>query len=73
MSIIDGPLMEGMNRVGRLFGEGKMFLPQVVKTARTMKRAVEILTPAIESRRDSRPVTKAERWFSPQSGATYTT
>lgn len=59
VSIIDGPLMEGMNRVGRLFGEGKMFLPQVVKTARTMKRAVEILTPAIESRRDSRPVTKA--------------
>ena len=47
-AIIEGPLMEGMTRVGRLFGEGKMFLPQVVKTARTMKRAVEILRPHIE-------------------------
>ncbi len=47
--IIDGPLMRGMDHVGRLFGEGKMFLPQVVKTARTMKRAVEILKPALES------------------------
>ena len=43
LEIISGPLMEGMNTVGRLFGEGKMFLPQVVKTARTMKKAVEIL------------------------------
>ncbi len=59
VSIIDGPLMEGMNRVGRLFGEGKMFLPQVVKTARTMKRAVSILTPAIEARKDSREAAKA--------------
>ena len=48
-SIIEGPLMEGMTHVGRLFGEGKMFLPQVVKTARTMKRAVEILRPHIEA------------------------
>jgi 5-methyltetrahydrofolate--homocysteine methyltransferase len=48
MAIIDGPLLEGMNRVGELFGEGKMFLPQVVKTARTMNRAVEILRPAID-------------------------
>ncbi|MCR5780045.1 MAG: methionine synthase [Bacteroidaceae bacterium] len=45
LAIIEGPLMEGMNLVGRLFGEGKMFLPQVVKTARTMKRAVDILQP----------------------------
>ncbi|MGM9825673.1 MAG: methionine synthase [Paludibacteraceae bacterium] len=45
VEIISGPLMEGMNRVGELFGEGKMFLPQVVKTARTMKQAVDILTP----------------------------
>lgn len=59
VDIIDGPLMEGMNRVGTLFGEGKMFLPQVVKTARTMKRAVSILQPAIESRRDSRQAEKA--------------
>ena len=47
VDIIEGPLMEGMNIVGRLFGEGKMFLPQVVKTARTMKQAVEILKPAL--------------------------
>ncbi|WP_305482640.1 methionine synthase [Duncaniella muris] len=59
VDIIDGPLMEGMNRVGSLFGEGKMFLPQVVKTARTMKRAVTILQPVIESRRDSRQSEKA--------------
>lgn len=48
IDIIDHPLMEGMNEVGALFGEGKMFLPQVVKTARTMKKAVSILQPAIE-------------------------
>lgn len=48
LAIISGPLMEGMNRVGQLFGEGKMFLPQVVKTARTMKKAVEVLTPLME-------------------------
>ncbi|MBQ8673165.1 MAG: methionine synthase [Bacteroides sp.] len=48
VDIIEGPLMAGMNRVGELFGMGKMFLPQVVKTARTMKRAVAILQPAIE-------------------------
>lgn len=59
VAIIDGPLMEGMNRVGQLFGEGKMFLPQVVKTARTMKRAVSILTPAIEARKSSREVTRS--------------
>ena len=40
VSIIEGPLMAGMNHVGDLFGAGKMFLPQVVKTARTMKRAL---------------------------------
>ena len=49
VDIIEGPLMNGMNTVGKLFGEGKMFLPQVVKTARTMKQAVEILQPFIES------------------------
>lgn len=48
IDIIDGPLMAGMNRVGQLFGEGKMFLPQVVKSARTMKLAVDWLTPLIE-------------------------
>ncbi len=51
VAIIEGPLMEGMNRVGELFGEGKMFLPQVVKAARTMKEAVRILQPAIDSLR----------------------
>jgi 5-methyltetrahydrofolate--homocysteine methyltransferase len=49
VDIIEGPLMQGMNTVGKLFGEGKMFLPQVVKTARTMKQAVEILQPYIEA------------------------
>lgn len=49
VEIIEGPLMAGMNKVGKLFGEGKMFLPQVVKTARTMKQAVDILQPYIES------------------------
>jgi 5-methyltetrahydrofolate--homocysteine methyltransferase len=49
VDIIDGPLMSGMNKVGELFGAGKMFLPQVVKTARTMKKAVAILQPAIEA------------------------
>ena len=48
VEIIEKPLMLGMNRVGELFGEGKMFLPQVVKTARTMKKAVAILQPHIE-------------------------
>ena len=49
VDIIEGPLMAGMNTVGKLFGEGKMFLPQVVKTARTMKQAVGILQPYIEA------------------------
>lgn len=49
VNIIEGPLMAGMNAVGTLFGEGKMFLPQVVKTARTMKQAVGILQPYIEA------------------------
>lgn len=48
VDIISGPLMDGMNRVGILFGEGKMFLPQVVKTARTMKMAVDHLRPVME-------------------------
>ena len=49
VNIIEGPLMTGMNKVGELFGAGKMFLPQVVKTARTMKQAVSILQPYIEA------------------------
>ena len=51
VGIIEGPLMAGMNKVGELFGQGKMFLPQVVKTARTMKQAVSILQPYIEKER----------------------
>lgn len=49
IAVIDGPLMDGMNRVGELFGNGKIFLPQVVRSARAMKRAVELLTPLIEA------------------------
>lgn len=49
LEIIEGPLMAGMNKVGDLFGEGRMFLPQVVKTARVMKQAVEILEPTVKA------------------------
>src|SRR5690606_29577044 len=49
LDVIEGPLMDGMNVVGDLFGSGKMFLPQVVKSARVMKRAVAYLTPFIEA------------------------
>ncbi len=49
VAVIEGPLMAGMNHVGDLFGEGKMFLPQVVKAARIMKQAVSILQPLIEA------------------------
>lgn len=52
VQIIEGPLMKGMNTVGELFGAGKMFLPQVVKTARTMKKAVNILQPRIEAEKE---------------------
>jgi len=48
LDVIEGPLMDGMNVVGDLFGEGKMFLPQVVKSARVMKQAVAVLIPHIE-------------------------
>ena len=54
VDIIEGPLMAGMNHVGDLFGAGKMFLPQVVKAARTMKKAVAILQPVIESEKQHR-------------------
>jgi 5-methyltetrahydrofolate--homocysteine methyltransferase len=53
LKVIEGPLMDGMNVVGELFGEGKMFLPQVVKSARVMKRAVAILLPFIEQEKES--------------------
>lgn len=54
MDIIDGPLMDAMNKVGKLFGEGKMFLPQVVKSAGVMRNAVEKLTPFIETENKNR-------------------
>ncbi|WP_438864856.1 methionine synthase [Neptunicella sp.] len=53
LHVIEGPLMDGMNVVGDLFGEGKMFLPQVVKSARVMKRAVAYLEPFIELEKDA--------------------
>jgi 5-methyltetrahydrofolate--homocysteine methyltransferase len=59
VDIIDGPLMGGMNKVGDLFGAGKMFLPQVVKTARTMKKAVAILRPVIEAEKAGSGLKKA--------------
>ncbi|MBN2651107.1 MAG: methionine synthase [Spirochaetales bacterium] len=49
LSVIEGPLMAGMNKVGALFGEGKMFLPQVIKSARVMKKSVELLLPYMNS------------------------
>ena len=61
MNIIDGPLMDGMDEVGDLFGSGKMFLPQVVKSARVMKRAVAWLTPFIEVENAGRASQKAGR------------
>ncbi len=51
LDVIEGPLMDGMKRVGDLFGAGKMFLPQVVKSARAMKKAVAYLTPFLEAER----------------------
>jgi 5-methyltetrahydrofolate--homocysteine methyltransferase len=54
LEVIEGPLMDGMNIVGDLFGAGKMFLPQVVKSARVMKKAVAVLTPFIEQEKEDR-------------------
>ncbi|WP_300285830.1 methionine synthase [uncultured Alistipes sp.] len=61
LRVIEGPLMDGMNRVGELFGSGRMFLPQVVKSARVMKRAVAVLTPYIESGRGEEGEARAGR------------
>ncbi|HLX93688.1 MAG TPA: dihydropteroate synthase, partial [Puia sp.] len=55
LDVIEGPLMAGMNVVGDLFGSGKMFLPQVVKSARVMKKSVAILTPYIEEEKKNNP------------------
>ena len=56
ISVIEGPLMDGMNIVGDLFGEGKMFLPQVVKSARVMKKAVAYLQPYMEEEKEGKNV-----------------
>ncbi|OGQ81287.1 MAG: methionine synthase [Deltaproteobacteria bacterium RIFOXYA12_FULL_58_15] len=60
LSIIEGPLMAGMNQVGDLFGAGKMFLPQVVKSARVMKQAVAVLQPYIEAEKGGKPQSKGK-------------
>ena len=75
LDVIEGPLMAGMNRVGDLFGAGKMFLPQVVKSARVMKRAVAHLTPTSRPSRPpaARPPKPAPRCSWPPSRATCTT
>lgn len=54
LDVIEGPLMDGMNIVGDLFGAGKMFLPQVVKSARVMKKSVAVLTPYIEAEKEQK-------------------
>ncbi len=59
LAIIEGPLMGGMGEVGTMFGQGKMFLPQVVKSARTMKKAVSILEPFIEQEKQQAKTTSA--------------
>jgi 5-methyltetrahydrofolate--homocysteine methyltransferase len=61
LQIIEGPLMRGMQTVGDLFGEGKMFLPQVVKSARVMKRAVNHLLPYMEEERKAQGASQAKR------------
>ena len=58
LEVIEGPLMDGMNVVGDLFGSGKMFLPQVVKSARVMKKSVAWLTPFIEEEKRNNPLAK---------------
>jgi len=60
IEVIEGPLMDGMNVVGDLFGSGKMFLPQVVKSARVMKRAVAHLIPFIEEEKEKNGVTQGK-------------
>jgi len=60
LDVIEGPLMDGMNVVGDLFGSGKMFLPQVVKSARVMKKSVAWLTPFIEEEKKNNPVAKGK-------------
>ena len=74
LDVIEGPLMDGMKVVGDLFGDGKLFLPQVVKSARAMKRAVAYLEPFMEAdRQDGRALDERDASSSPRSRATCTT
>ena len=63
LEVIEGPLMDGMKVVGDLFGEGKMFLPQVVKSARVMKKAVAYLTPFMEEEKAANPNARSQGRF----------
>ena len=62
IEVIEGPLMDGMNRVGDLFGSGKMFLPQVVKSARVMKQSVAYLIPFIEALKTGKKEAKGKNY-----------
>ena len=69
LDVIEGPLMDGMNIVGDLFGSGKMFLPQVVKSARVMKKSVAILTPYIEAEKEERRIAHVAAGTKNEEGA----
>ncbi len=69
LDVIEGPLMDGMNVVGDLFGAGKMFLPQVVKSARVMKKSVAILTPYIEAAKEERRLAHKKAGTKNEEGA----
>jgi 5-methyltetrahydrofolate--homocysteine methyltransferase len=69
LEVIEGPLMDGMNIVGDLFGAGKMFLPQVVKSARVMKKSVAVLTPFIEAEKEQRRLAHVEAGTKNEEGA----
>ena len=65
LDVIEGPLMAGMSIVGDLFGAGKMFLPQVVKSARVMKKAVAYLMPFMEAEKPAAPNRRAASSWRP--------
>jgi 5-methyltetrahydrofolate--homocysteine methyltransferase len=69
LDVIEGPLMAGMNVVGDLFGSGKMFLPQVVKSARVMKKSVAVLTPYIEAEKELRRLAHEKAGTKNEEGA----
>merc|ERR1719451_1040 len=70
LNIIEGPLMNGMNVVGDLFGSGKMFLPQVIKSARVMKKAVGYLTPFMEEEKKAKLIAEGGDPDQPQYAGT---